>query len=161
MSASAERLQAALSTDQLVVLRAQQALFNAASRHLGQIAGLVLLALTDAGDGRLTQHLPAIRASHDRLIAQLNDAISPADTDRLLHDVRQRLGRMIDLLQGHGLVEALSERDVSGMLNELHDLRRILMGAGRQSCQFTMVHFAAGCCCGQHNGARDGEAARS
>ena len=136
--------------DQLIALRLQQSLYAAAGRHLAQVSGVVLLFLADGDRHRLDRHLPVIVASANSLAEHLAAAVLPSESLQLLQTVRERLSAIVAWLQ-HGRSSGMpSDRDAEAALAELQRLRGMLLLAGQQSCQFSMIHFAAGCCCGSH-----------
>jgi hypothetical protein len=144
----ASRYQAA---DQLIAIRLQQSFYAAASRHLSQISGAVLLLLADRNRQRLDRHLPAIIASAAVLGDHLAMAEIPPASQRVLQEVGQRLSAILVWLQQPLSLEKRGDREIAASLAELRRLREMLLSAGKQSCHFTMLHFAAGCCCGQHD----------
>jgi hypothetical protein len=138
------------AAEQLIALRLQQSLYAAASRHLAQVSGAVLLLLADRDRHRLDQHLPAIIASAGMLGEHLAAAALPSESRHLLHTTQKRLSAIIAWLQHGRASETPSDRDVDAMLAELQRLRGMLLSAGAQSCQFGMIHLATGCCCGHY-----------
>jgi hypothetical protein len=139
-----------IMAEQVVALRLQQSLYAAASRHLSQISGVVLLLLADRQSQRAHQHLPGLKASASVLKEHLAAADLPRASRIVLEDIRQRLAAMVGWLEAAEPVEMLSDRDTDAILGELQRLRRLLIDAGQRSCRFSMIHFASGCCCGQH-----------
>jgi len=139
-----------LSTDESVDRQVRQSYYIAAGRHLSQIAGVLLLLLHDRHHQRVERHLPALAASAEDLKDYL--AANPMTMDRnLLTEIQERLAalrRWITHLPAHG---PFSATEIATALDELQRLRNQLLAAGRRSCHFGMVQFAAGCCCGQHN----------
>jgi hypothetical protein len=138
------------SMDEQVDRQVRQSYYVAASRHLSQIAGILLLLLHDRHQQRVERHLPALAASADRLKEYL--AANPMTMDRIpLTDIQERLAllrRWIASLPLHGPFAAT---EIAAALDELQRLRDQLLAAGKRSCLFGMVQFAAGCCCGQHS----------
>jgi hypothetical protein len=139
------------AVDQLIATRLQQSFYAAASRYLSQISGAVLLLLADRNRQRLDRLLPAIIASAAGLRDHLAMAEIPPASQRLLQEISERLSVILVWLQQPLSVEKRSDREITASLAELRRLREMLLSAGKRSCHFTMLHFAAGCCCGQHD----------
>lgn len=142
-----------LSVDEQVDRQVRQSYYVAASRHLSQVAGILLLLLHDRHHGRVERHLPALTASADRLKEYL--ASNPMTIDRApLTDIQERLAilrRWIAHLPADG---PFAMTEITAALDELQRLRDQLLAAGKRSCFFGMVQLAAGCCCGQHHDGR-------
>ena len=138
-----------LSTDEEVDRQVRQSYYVAAGRHLSQIAGVLLLLLHDRHHQRVERHLPALTASAESLKDYLS--ANPMTLDQhVLTEIQERLAalrRWIARLPAHG---PFSATEIATALDELQRLRDQLLAAGRRSCYFGMVQFAAGCCCGQH-----------
>lgn len=139
------------ATTHLIATRLQQSLYAAAGRLLGQVAGALLLLLADRDRQRLDRHLPAIAASTRRFAEHLAATPLPSESRQLLRSVLERLSVIALWLQRTGPAETFGDRDIDAALAELQHLRRLLIAAGERSCRFSMVSFAAGCCCGHHD----------
>jgi ribosomal protein S15P/S13E len=133
----------------------QQSLYTAAGRLLSQVAGAVLLLLADHDRRRLDRHLPVLTASARNLTEHLAAARLPSASQQLLQSVQERLSAIATWLQQSGSPDKLSDRDIDATLSELQRLRGMLISAGEQSCQFSMITFASGCCCGSHDARHD------
>jgi len=139
------------ATTHLIATRLQQSLYGAAGRLLSQVAGALLLLLANPDRQRLDRHLPAITASARAFAEHLVATPLPTASEQLLRSVQERLSSITLWLQRTGSPDQLSDRDIDAALAELQHIRRVLISAGAQSCRFSMVAFAAGCCCGHHD----------
>jgi len=148
-------------TTHLIAIRLQQSLYTAAGRLLSQVAGAVLLLLADHDRQRLDRHLPVLTASARNLTEHLAATRLPSASQQLLQSVQERLSAIVLWLQQIGAPDMLSDRDIDATLAELQHLRGMLISAGEQSCQFSMITFAAGCCCGSHEARFDARLATS
>ncbi|HVI88592.1 MAG TPA: hypothetical protein VM659_09825, partial [Dongiaceae bacterium] len=133
------------SADEQIDRQVRQSYYSAVSRHLSQIAGILLLLLHDRNQHRIDQHLPALAASAAALTDHL--ATTPVPADRhLLAEMQDRLAAIRHWI-GHLPTDGQpSATEIAAALDDLQRLRDHLLAAGRRSCRFGMVQFAAGCC---------------
>ena len=139
----------ALSADERIDRQARQSHYSAVGRHLSQIAGILLLLLHDRNQQRIDRHLPALAASAAALTDHLATTLVPADR-HLLAEMQDRLAAIRHWIGHLPASGQPSATEIAAALDELQRLRDHLLAAGRRSCRFGMVQFAAGCCCGQH-----------
>ena len=133
-------------------LRQQLALqpaFKGATRLLGQIAGLLLLANAGSDLDRQRHHLAVARTQW----RELDDAARDLDCSQTAAGIAQgveRLRPLLDRLDRRFAESLCGEGELRMMLEELAAIRALLQTVSCPQHGLALVDFAGGCCAGAH-----------
>lgn len=128
---------------------ALQPAFNGATRLLGQVAGVLLLANAGSDLDRQRQHLNNARAQW-RELDQIAGHLDQSMTGIGIVESIGRLGVLVDRLDRRFSASLGDDEDLRKMLEELAAIRALLQTASCPLHGLALVDFAGGCCAGVH-----------
>jgi hypothetical protein len=128
---------------------ALQPLFNGATRLLGQVSGLLLLAHAGGDPDRQRQHLANARLQW----RDFQDARSGLGVSKSAAGVTEslsRLGVLLDRLERRFARSLHDDHELRLMLDEIAAIRRLLQESSCPRHGLALVDFAGACCAGGH-----------
>ncbi len=142
----------ALPTPSADILQRQLALqpaFNGATRLLGQVAGLLLLANAGSNLDRQRQHVAAAQLQW----RALDDAVRNLEVSQIATSIAcsiERLGILLERLERRFRMSLGDDAELRAMLEELAAIRSLLQKASCPQHGLALVDFAGACCAGAH-----------
>ena len=141
-----------LPTPGEAVLQRQLALqpaFNGATRLLGQVAGLLLLANAGSDLDRQRQHVSSAQLQWRALDDAVHDVRVSLISASIARSV-ERLGILIERLDRRFGTSLSDDAELGAMLEELAAIRSLLQEASCPQHGLALVDFAGACCAGAH-----------
>ena len=128
---------------------ALQPLFNGATRLLGQISGLLLLAIAGGDLDRQRQHVQVARL-HWRHLQDGRGGLVVSKPATGVVESLSRLGVLLDRLERRFALALRDEHELAAMLREIAAIRRLLQDSSCPRHGLALVDFAGACCAGAH-----------
>ena len=126
---------------------ALQPAFNGATRLLGQVAGLLLLANAGSDLDRQRQHVAAAQLQW-RALDDAAHGLGGSQIGTSIACSVERLGILLDRLDRRFGMSLGDDGELSAMLEELAAIRSLLQKASCPQHGLALVDFAGACCAG-------------
>jgi hypothetical protein len=126
---------------------ALQPLFNGATRLLGQVSGLLLLANAGGDRDRPRQHLANARLQW-RGLQDARSGLAISKSAAGVTESLSRLGMLLDRLERRFALSLHDDHELRLMLDEIAVIRRLLQESSCPQHGLALVDFAGACCAG-------------
>jgi len=128
---------------------ALQPLFNGATRLLGQVSGLLLLANAGGDQDRQRQHLTVAQLQW-RNLQDTEGGLAVSKSATGVTESLSRLGILLDRLDRRFALALRDEHELAAMLGEIATIRRLLQDSSCPRHGLALVDFTGACCAGGH-----------